>query len=257
MIKNLVGYLLVCASLTVSAQQKPSKPSTQTSTPAKTASAASTAKDAAKEKSALDKTLENVLSQIPFLKLDFSLDIEGSSTKKIKTGATTSSLNINFLEVNALVQFSNEKIIHSFGDENKTPSQVKSVIPVIEFDTRQLRVVAKASVKASGQLVVRFCQNYSIQNDYCEVKPLEVTIRNGNFKEVHRIALESITINFTSKIDGGNFAFDGTCKATKSEIDEKVQTAQKPVDCSFKGKTVNTENDSTFNYRFRFVTKTQ
>lgn len=211
----------------------------------------------AAEKSAVNRIIEAVLNQVQFARIDF--DISFSSTTKVVNGKETSEFALKFLEVPALIKFK-DQVTYRFVEENKANPQLKEIIPYIVFSTKEMTVIAKASIAAKGNFTVRFCQSYSINNDYCNTfddqKLLHVSVKNSSFGSIFDLYLKDITLNFDPRLKDGKTKFSGWCTALKNAFDATTVTPSlKPALCEFSGE-YDSSRKQKFNFDFTFKTKT-
>jgi hypothetical protein len=221
-----------------------------------TAGASQKEKKDATEKSAMEAILQSVLNQLVAARLDFNLEVSGG-TEKIN-GEKKSTFNLNYLDFSALAQFK-DGFVHEFVDDAKVDPQFKKVVPRVKFGIDNLQVIAKGVIQEKGSILVRFCQDYSLQNDKCntfdDTKLLKVTVESGNFAKMLEVKLKDIKIEFEQKLAAGKLKFKGTCTAFKSGFDAlNAASVMKPVDCSFDG-VYDANSSKMFSYGFKFRNK--
>jgi hypothetical protein len=152
------------------------------------------------------------------------------------------SIDFKYLDISAIIKFK-DQLFYKFVDEAKTNPQMKKVIPGVHFSTKEMFVVSKVKNDTNGnmKLTVRFCQNYSQNNDFCNTledkKLLDISVNSVNFG-MFDMRIKDITINFDPKqLADGKFKFDGFCTAWKSgyDLDTPDKTVMKPAICQFSG----------------------
>ncbi len=214
--------------------------------------------EAEKENSVAIRILDAVLNQIEFARVDFDISI--SSKSKVVDGKEVSDFAIKLLEVNALTKFKNQVAYH-FVEQNKINPNLKEVAPYIVFLTNQMVVVGKASIGNQGKLTLRFCQSYSVNNDFCNTFEdktlLRVAVKNTSFGAFFELQLKDITLDFEPRLKNGKSKFSGNCTAFKNAFDAVAVTpVLKPAQCVFSG-DYDSSRKQKFNFDFTFKTKTQ
>lgn len=188
---------------------------------------------------ATNAALVAILNQIVLAKLDFDLNLNFKVTQD-KDGTSKSAIDFKYLDISAIVKFK-DQILYSFINE-KTNEQLKKVIPEIKFNTKDMYVVSKVKTGTDGKmkLSVRFCQSYSINNDFCNTlddkKLLELSVNSINFG-MFDMRIKDIHLDFEQKLSDGKFSFSGSCTAWKSGFDIQTpdKTIMKPATCEFSG----------------------
>jgi hypothetical protein len=190
--------------------------------------------------SASNAALIAILNQIVLARIDFDIDVNFKTTQK-KNEESKTKIDFKYLDISAMIKFK-DQLLYSFVDEAKTNPQVKKVIPEILFSTKEMYVVSKVKTDAAGKmkLTVRFCQNYSSNNDFCNTledkKLLDISVNSTNFG-MFDMRIKDINIDFVPNLADGKFTFKGNCTAWKSAFDIYTpdKTVMKPAICEFSG----------------------
>ncbi len=209
------------------------------------------------EKPAINSALVTILNQIVAAKVDCNFKI---STKGKKVdGVDKSVLSIKYLDCVFLAAF-NDEILIKFVDDKTTNPQIAKVVPSVRFTTKGMQVIAKININRGGTFSVRFCQNYTFGNDYCDTqehtKFLGVSLKSPSFGMLD-IRIEEFKGQFDDTIADGKIGFKGTCtvfKDTFSPTNATVTNLKKVDDCSFGG-TYDSSRPVPFEYDFNFVSK--
>mgnify|MGYP006077405119 CR=1 FL=1 len=204
--------------------------------------------------------LITILNQIVLARFDFDIDVDFKTTQKGEESKT--DIEFKYLDISALIKFK-DQIQYSFVDEEKTNPQVRKVIPDVRFSTKEMFVVSKIKTGAAGKmkLTVRFCQNYSFNNDVCNTlddkKLLDISVNSINFGSFD-MRIKDITVDFDQKLADGKFAYKGSCTAWKSgfDMDTPDKTVLKPAICEFSG-TYNSKAVNKFVGNFKLRSKKQ
>ncbi len=209
------------------------------------------------EKPAINGALMAILNQIVAAKVDINFKI--SSKGKKVDGVDKSVLAIKYLDFAFLAAF-NDEILIKFVDDKTTNPQIAKVVPSVRFTTKGMQVIAKMNIDKGGTFSVRFCQSYSLQNDYCDTqdhtKILGVSLKSPSFGMLD-IRIEEFKGQFDDTIADGKIGFKGTCtvfKDTFSPTSATVTHLKKVDDCSFGG-TYDSSRPVPFEYDFNFVSK--
>ncbi|OYZ20096.1 MAG: hypothetical protein B7Y39_11260 [Bdellovibrio sp. 28-41-41] len=235
--KLLIAGLIVSTplvSLAVDGTPAVKKQPSKTPTDQKLDSKNQTAEDAA-----TNSALIAILNQVVLAKLSFDVDLNFKVTQKGDESKTT--IDFKYLDISTMVKFK-DQLLYSFVDEANTAAQVKNVIPAISFSTKEMYVVAKvkSGTTEKMKLTVRFCQNYSLNNNFCNTfddsKLLDISVNSKNFG-MFNMRIKDINVDFDQKLADGKFAFKGNCTAWKSAFEEKTpeKSVMKPAICEFSG----------------------
>lgn len=191
------------------------------------------------EKPATNAALLAILNQITMAKLDFDIDLSMKVTEK--NGESATAIDFKYLDISMLIKFK-DQLLYNFVDEEKTAPQLKKVIPAVSFTTKDMFVVSKVKSGEKGKMkfTIRFCQSYSLNNDYCNTfedkKLLDISVKSPNFG-MFDMRIKDINVDFEQKLADGKFSFNGNCTAWKSgfDIETPDKTIMKPAVCEFAG----------------------
>ncbi|MCB0370586.1 MAG: hypothetical protein KDD45_14460 [Bdellovibrionales bacterium] len=206
--------------------------------------------------------LEKILNNIKSVALDFEFDITFSSRKN--ADKKESYLDIEKLNLNSIIQFKDDLVFEMTQDPIED-GQLKKIVPKISLNTKNMFMVGQVNVAKKSQFDVRFCNNYTIGNDYCDTaddtKILDVSINNQAFNEIIELKFKKIILNFEQldkAVKAGqflNYNISGSCESYKKAFD--IATAEEkmvPVECSFLG-SYSTDPSKGFKINFKYKNK--
>lgn len=204
----------------------------------------------------MNQIVELVLNQIT--RVGFEFDIEFSGQNQTVNGKPVSSFDLSNLLSNGIVQFK-DNIEYEFPG-SKADAQLSKVIPKIVLVTKGITMVVNLEKKQKWNLRVRFCQNYTGGNDFCDTasgkKYLNIQALSESFTSIQQIVLKEINVTFDQN-KNNDFVFKGTCDALKNTFEiETAQSVLKPAVCEFNGE-YSPEDNNKINYHFKFKRRTQ
>jgi hypothetical protein len=211
---------------------------------------------------ASNSALIAILNQIVLARLDFDIDLGVKVIQKKGEEESKTAIEFKYLDISAMIKFK-DQLLYSFVDEAKTNPQVKNVIPAIRFSTKEMYVVSKVKTDTGGKmkLTVRFCQSYSLNNDFCNTlddkKLLDISVNSKNFG-MFDMRIKDINVDFDPKLADGKFTFKGNCTAWKSAFDIETpdKTVMKPATCEFSG-AFDSKAEVKFDGSFKLRSKKQ
>lgn len=211
---------------------------------------------------ASNSALIAVLNQIVLARLDFDIDLGMKVIQKKGEEESKTAVEFKYLDISAMIKFK-DQLLYSFVDEAKTNPQVKKVTPAIRFSTKEMYVVSKVKTDTAGKmkLTVRFCQNYSLSNDFCNTlddkKLLDISVNSTNFG-MFDMRIKDINVDFEPNLADGKFTFKGNCTAWKSAFDIETpdKSVMKPATCEFSG-AFDSKAEVKFDGNFKLRSKKQ
>lgn len=189
-----------------------------------------------------------------------SLDFQADITRIIilKGSKLENYLDINMLKLDAIIQFKDDLSFSTTSTEGMD-AQSKKLIPKVKLNTKNMYMVGNVNVEKKSELIIRFCQNYTAGNNYCDTandtKLLELAIHNQSFNKLLSIKLKEIRMNLEKKVSGTSDVYEisGSCVSLKKAFDpEAVAETYVPVDCVFSGKySSNPEIGTIINFKYK------
>lgn len=197
-----------------------------------------------------------LIDNIKKASIDFQFDLTYSASKK--GSKTESYLDVNMLKLDAIIQFKDD-INYSLINSTTTDAQSKKLVPKIKLNTKNMFMVGNANVEKKSEFVIRFCNNYTVGNNFCDTlgdtKLLEFSIHNQTFNKLLSLKLKEIRMNLEKKISESSDVYEitGSCISLKKAFDpEAVADVYVPVDCSFSGKfSPNPEIGTKINFKYK------
>lgn len=200
--------------------------------------------------------LAMLIDNIKKASIDFQFDLTYSSSKK--SNKTESYLDVNMLKLDAIIQFKDD-LSYSPINPATADSQSKKLLPKMKLNTKNMFMVGNANVEKKSEFVIRFCNNYTLGNNFCDTlgdtKLLEFSIHNQTFNKILSLKLKEIRMNLEKKISENSDVYEitGSCISLKKAFDpEAVADVYVPVDCSFSGKfSPNPEIGTKINFKYK------
>lgn len=204
----------------------------------------------------MSSALATLIDNIKKASIDFQFDITYSSSAKAQKNETY--LDINMLKLDAIIQFKDD-ISFSTTSTDGMDAQSKKLIPKVKLNTKNMYMVGNANVEKRSELIIRFCQNYTLGNNFCDTandtKLLELAVHNQSFNKLLSIKLKEIRMNLEKKVAGTSDVYEitGSCVSLKKAFDpEAVAETYVPVDCVFSGKySANPEIGTKINFKYK------
>lgn len=204
----------------------------------------------------MSSVLTILIDNIKKANADFQFDVTYTATNKSNKDETY--LDINMLKLDAIVQFKDDLSL-STASTDGMDAQSKKLIPKIKLNTKNMFMVGNINVEKKTEMIIRFCQNYTLGNNFCDTandtKLLELAIHNQSFNKILSIKLKEIRMNLEKKVAGTSDVYEvsGSCISLKKAFDpELVAETYVPVDCAFSGKySPNPEIGTKINFKYK------
>lgn len=204
----------------------------------------------------MSSVLAMLIDNIKKASIDFQFDVTYSSTTKAQKNEAY--LDINMLKLDAIIQFKDDMSFSTTSTDGMD-AQSKKLIPKVKLNIKNMYMVGNANVEKKSELVIRFCQNYTLGNNFCDTandtKLLELAIHNQSFNKILSLKLKEIRMNLEKKVAGTSDVYEisGSCVSLKKAFDpEAVAETYVPVDCVFTGKySSNPEVGTKINFKYK------